>query len=253
MSRQPKRKQVERRDPLGELPRLGHDALESKYQELKQFHERHLAAKGVWLPPFTGRDGLYHQTALALIGLYCRLGLPVTKSELESFVRMYKDGARDVQDGRHLSAQFGWRVLSSHRRDFGTEDWPRSSYGLVSVTESHPSFRRQQDGDLTVEEWAIICDTFDNRCSLCGSKEGEPNLRAPAAMTEIQKGHRDPRKPLSIQNCLPQCQECNRTLRNKFEFDERGRPRALALPELILLSAPEVQKEVLRILKDRFE
>jgi len=249
----PSRRRSERRAPIGPLPRLGHDELLRLYEELKAEHKKHLEAKGVWLPPFTGRDGIYHQTALALIGLYSRKGLPVTKPELETFVRMYKDGAGDVQDGRHLSAQHGWRVLSSHRRDFGTEDWPKSSYGLISTSECHPGFRRQQDSELTDNEWISIKANFGNCCSLCGSKEGEPNLRAPAAMTELQKGHRDPSNSLTSSNCLPQCQECNRTLQNRFIFDDRGRPKGIALPEVILQSPIDVQKEVLRILKAQFE
>jgi hypothetical protein len=223
------------------------------YNELRVEHEQHLEAKGVWLPPLIGRDGIYQQTAIALIGLYSRKGEPVTKTELEAFVRMYKDGAGDVQDGRHLSAQHGWRVRSSHRGDIGTEDWPKSSYGLTSTSECHPGFRRQQDGELTNDEWANIKAGFHNRCSLCGSEEGTPNLRAPAAMTELQKGHRDPSKPLTRSNCLPQCQECNRTLQNRFIFDERGRPKGIALSEVILQSSINVQKEVLAILKAQFE
>ncbi len=249
----PSRSRVQRKAPLGDLPRLGHDALLALYKQLEDEHTKHLAAKGVWLPPFTGRDGLYHQTTLALIGLYSRKGSPVTKSELETFVRMYKDGARDVQDGRHLSAQHGWRVLSSHRRDFGTEDWPKSSYGLISTSEPHPGFRRQQSVELTDGEWSNLKASFNHRCSLCGSTEGEPNLRAPAAMTELQKGHRDPSQSLTSANCLPQCQECNRTLQNRFIFDDRGRPKGIALPEVILQSPIETQKAVLQILKAKFE
>jgi len=249
----PRGSRPERRSPIGPLPRLGHDELLRLYNELKAEHEKHLKAKGVWLPPFVGRDGIYHQTSLALIGLYSRKGQPVTKPELEAFVRMYKDGAGDVQDGRHLSAQHGWRVLSSHRGDFGTEDWPKSSYGLISTSDCHPGFRRQQDGELTNDEWESIKSSFHNRCSLCGSEEGKPNLRAPAAMTELQKGHRDPSKALTSGNCLPQCQECNRTLQNRFIFDDRGRPKGIALPEVILQSPRDIQKDVLAILKAQFE
>ena len=249
----PGRRRSERRSPIGPLPRLGPEELARLYEELKSEHTKHLKSKRVRLPKFIGRDGIYGQTALALIGLYSRIGQPVTKSELEAFVRMYKDGARDVQDGRHLSAQHGWRVLSSHRGDFGTEDWPESSYGLVSTSECHPGFRRQQDIELTDDEWIRIKISFDNCCSLCGSKEGEPNLRAPAAMTELQRGHRDPSKSLTTANCLPQCQECNRTLQNRFIFDFRGRPKGIALPEVILQSPLDVQKDVLEILKAQFE
>ena len=249
----PSQNNNQRREPLGALPRLGHEALSALYNELAAEHKKHLEAKGVRLPRFIGRDGLYNRTALALIGLYTRKGQPVTKPELRAFVGLYRDGADDIQNGRHLGAQSGWHILSSHRGDIGTEDWPKSSYGLISTSETYPGFSRRRDVELTDDEWENLKSSFGHRCSLCGSREGEPNLRAPAARTKLHKGHRDPSKPLTSGNCLPQCQECNRTLQDRFTYDDRGRPKAIFEPAVILQSSLDIQKSVLQILKAKFE
>jgi len=241
-----------RKNPLGPIDRVGDQELERIYELLADAHETHLKALGVRLPQFR-RNGLYVGKALALIALYIRLGQPVTKAELEEFIAKYKDGANDGQFGRHLGNGDGWHVLSSTRPDIGTEDWPEASYGLMSITDCLPSFRRHRSGDLTDEDWVAIQADFDNRCSLCGSKSGEPNLRNPNVITEIERGHCDPTKPLSAENCIPQCQECNRPLLQKFVFDRKGRPKAIARADVILKSPKDIQREALRLLRERLE
>jgi len=243
---------VTRRPPIGEIPRIGDQELERLYEELRAAHEENLKGLGVKLPKFR-RNGLYTKSALALIGLYSRFGQPVTKDELEEFIAKYTEGARDGQQGRHLGGQSGWAVLSTDRPDRGTEDWPKPSYALVSLTDKHPSFRQHRDGVVGESEWDSLKIQFRNRCSLCGSEEGDNNLRDPSVVTRLEKGHRDPTKPLSAGNCLPQCQQCNGPMKEGFIFDKRGRPRAIARADLILKSPDDVQREVLRLLIERFE
>jgi hypothetical protein len=241
-----------RRQPLGEIPRIGDKELERLYEELRRAHENNLQQLGVKLPRFR-QNGLYTKYALALIALYSRFGQPVTKDELEEFIAKYTEGARDKQQGRHLGPQYGWAVLSQNRPDRGTEDWPRDSYGLVSLTESHPAFWQHRSGDLSDSEWLEIKARFQLRCALCGSEEGQDNLRNPNVITQLEKGHRDPTKPLAANNCLPQCQECNGPLKENFIFDKRGRPKAIAKADLIFQSPDHVQRDVYRLLVERFE
>lgn len=84
------------------------------------------------------------------------MGKPVTKGELTTFVRIYVDGADDLQEGRHLGKQRGWNVISSARKDTGTEGWPRDSYCLVSITDTLPGW---VDPKSKVQDW----DTRDRR------------------------------------------------------------------------------------------
>jgi hypothetical protein len=246
------RKKETRSEPLGEIARRGDGELQECYEILKKAHEEHLKPKGVELTAFR-RGGLYTQRSLALIALYIRLGQPVTKRELTNFVRKYVEGEADVQDGRHLANTQGWYVLSTQRNDVGTETWPKDSYGLISITDCYPSFSGHREGNLESQEWARLLEKFENRCSLCGSEEGKNNLRNKSVITQLQQGHKDPTKPLSPSNCLPQCQECNRPLQQKFIFDDKGRPKAISKADLIFKSPRNIQIEVFRLLKAEFD
>ena len=45
-------------------------------------------------------------------------------------------------------------------------------------------------------------------CVNCGSKEGEPLRWKRTVACKLQKGHMDPRKDLTYDNCIPQCAFC---------------------------------------------
>ena len=241
-----------RMEPLGEIKRIGSFELEETYAVLNKAYEEHLKVKGVQLSAFR-KGGLYTGRSIALIALYLRFGKPVTKNELTKFVRTYVDGKADVQDGRHLGNTQGWYVLSAQRNDVGTETWPKDAYGLMSLTDCYPGFSGHRVGILEESEWSLLLKKFDYRCSLCGSEEGKSNLRNKSVVTQLQQGHKDPTKPLSLSNCLPQCQECNRPLGRNFIFDDKGRPKAISNADLILRSPHNIQIEVFDLLKAKFK
>ena len=237
--------------PLGEILRIGPNDIQTRFNELSTAHSDCLEALGVKMPKLLHR-GLYTTRGLALIALLIRYQEPVTKDELTNFVRKYRDGSQDVQDGRHLGRQMGWHVLSKDRGDAGTESWPTSSYSLMSLNSTLPGWMPHRGGAVSEAIWNEIVTSFQTRCSLCGSKEGEANLRSPNVITKLQQGHRDPSKDLSASNCIPQCQECNQPLGNKFIFDNRGRPQGIYDPFVIEKSPKEVQEQVWRILRFKF-
>jgi uncharacterized protein YuzB (UPF0349 family) len=41
-------------------------------------------------------------------------------------------------------------------------------------------------------------------------------------VTKLQKGHMDPDKDLTEDNCVPQCGFCNQRYKDKAVFDKRG-------------------------------
>lgn len=55
--------------------------------------------------------------------------------------------------------------------------------------------------------FTIIKERCGNRCQKCGRKEGEMNG---LKIIKLTKGHIDPLLPLSMTNCIPECQDCNR-------------------------------------------
>jgi hypothetical protein len=133
------------------IKRLSIREVEKTYEILKIAHAKHLMPMGVSMPQLHSTHG-FTQSAVALVGLYSMLGKPVTKGELTAFVRHYVSGAEDLQEGRHLGSQRGWHIVSSARKDPGTEGWPRDSYCLVSVLTPLPGW---VDPKLKTPDWEL--------------------------------------------------------------------------------------------------
>ena len=64
----------------------------------------------------------------------------------------------------------------------------------------------------------------------------------------LQKGHKDPSQPLTLENTIPQCQFCNRASRDYFVFDNKGRLEKISDPRFVLKSKKEVQLAMLKLL-----
>lgn len=75
---------------------------------------------------------------------------------------------------------------------------------------------------MTDDDWKSLLAKYENMCVNCGSKEGEPLRWNKHKITVLQKGHMDPRKPLTEDNTIPQCAMCNQQYKNKAVFNERG-------------------------------
>jgi hypothetical protein len=131
------------------IPHVSAADVEQAYQEIKRAHSKFLQSKGVSLPALRGSTG-FTQSAVALVGLYLTMSKPVTKGELTRFVRTFVAGADDLQEGRHLGSQRGWNIVSSTRKDPGTEGWPRDSYCLVSLRDTLPNWI---DPKLKSQDW----------------------------------------------------------------------------------------------------
>lgn len=124
---------------------------------------------------------------------------------------------------------------------------------LLDVTKPYPMFTKQKRTvKLDSDDFEAIKKFYDYRCVTCGSKEGEKNFLYPNVKTELQKGHKDPTKPLEVGNVIPQCQFCNRPDRNYFIFNDKGRVVAINDPNFILRSTISVQKNILKILVQKY-
>lgn len=117
---------------------------------------------------------------------------------------------------RHTSTQHGYNMTGDGK----------SNFKLLNL-KALPTYNahRHVDADLTEAEWKVLKAEFKHRCATCGSKEGEVSFKRKAhykITPALHKGHCNPNLPLSLSNCFPQCDYCNRTYQNKFYFDKEG-------------------------------
>lgn len=230
--------------PAAAETRLTDEQIQQTYALLEDYHGRYLAQWGVKLPTLRKANGEFTLAALTLV--YLAQGYPetkhVSKSELTEFVRAFYPQVNDVQQARHLGAQFGWYILSGTRNDDRLMDIPPGEYKLVSLEEPYPGFSRQRRTEPGgTDYWERLKASYGYRCACCGSKEGEPNFLWPDTITVLQKGHMDPAKPLAPGNVIPQCVKCNQPARDFWVFDEKGRVAAVANPLVIDRSSEAVQ------------
>jgi ribosomal protein L34E len=216
------------------------------YQTICGYYNKHLRGYGVKLPELIGKEG-YTKDALVLV--YLAQGYPrtkkATKHELTLFIRKYYPDINDVQQARHLGAQKGW-FISAGGRDNKDVSLTRGEYQLVSLEKPYPAFKGHRIEKA--EDWEGLKRQYGFRCATCGSKEGEPNIHWPNTITRLQKSHKDPQKPLVGSNIIPQCQKCNRSYKKDWVFDERGRVRKLANPQVIKRSEERIRWAVYKIL-----
>jgi len=170
----------------------------------------------------------YAVTGLSFVFFYMNLRKIVTKQELLQFLRTHGCCKDTMPQPRHFGMQNGIYFLvngSYHpvrRRSLGPGE-----YCLYSIARCHPSFakvgaveRRKLVGASAFES---MKKKFDSRCGVCGSLEGAKNFKNKTLVTRLEMGHCDPRLPLTRpKNCIPMCQYCNRTYKDKWVFDHKG-------------------------------
>lgn len=216
------------------------------YATLKEYHERYLKASGVVLPNLK-RGEYYTKDALALV--YLAQGYPqtkvVSKSELTEFIKTYYPGINDVQQARHLGAQKGWYILSGKRNDNASVDIPSGSYKLDSLEKCFPGFTAERrEAMFSGDYWEELKKAYGYKCACCGSEEGKKHRYWKTITVTIQKGHKDPTKPLEIGNIIPQCESCNRPDRNYWIYDDKGRVISVANDKVIDTCSDAVKKAI---------
>lgn len=227
--------------------------IENIWKNIVSYHSKYLKEKGVKLPSLKDKNG-YTKSALVLIRLaknYPDTDI-VSKQELTSFIKSFYPDISDVQQGRHLSMQSGWYILSGTR---GDKNIPSGSYKLISLTEPYPPFApaRRCGYDGNFDE---IKKKYNYRCACCGAEEGKEHYFRKGIIVKLQKGHMDPSLPLKSGNIIPQCQICNRPDRNRWIYDKTGRVIEIAntpdgfrvVKKFLKKADKKEQKELLAIL-----
>lgn len=189
---------------------------------------------------------------LQLIFLYKHRGCFVHKDVISAFVRRYKPSAGLDQQVRHLGSQYGWNVLNKGNKVPDEDVYVPSGYHyLVSLDSPNPTIVGsilKRKGRLAAESFEELKVVYDNRCATCGIKEGVIDKRYNNVTVVLEQGHMDPRKPLTIENTIPQCQYCNHTYKDYFRFNEYGRVIAVNNPEILLKSPKDIQDEMIKVL-----
>ena len=163
------------------------------------------------------------QAALVLIYLVFH-NRNVTKAELTQFVtKVTGRTCIDLQTARHLAAQEGYYIISGRRKDEGYDKYKLKSgeYRLITLERPYPLFNCIRRAN-SVKDWEGLKQEYENKCATCCNEENKPS-RYTNRKVIIHKGHMDPRKELTMENCIPQCEECNQHYKGKYVFDKRGR------------------------------
>jgi len=227
--------------------------IETTYDLIKSYYEKFLKKYGVKLPKLRDKNGKFTKDALVLTYLarFYPNTVIVTKSELTEFVRRFYPDTNDVQQARHLGAQKGWFISSGGRDNVHVKKI--GEYRLITLEKPYPNFTYHRTDVIDDEDWKSILKKYKHRCATCGSREGEHHYHWPNTITKLQKSHKDPRKPLSGNNIIPQCQKCNRAYRNFWIFDDKGRVRGIANPLIIKKCDKDIKKKIYELLKKEYE
>lgn len=212
------------------------EEIEDIYKEVEKCYEVHLSQHGVHSLNLRNKAG-FTCGALQLVLLFKYSGKLVDKDYISEIVRMFIPDARTDQQPRHLWAK-GWDVLGSGK-SFGTLRYdtsdlkgntykantsvPSGMYILYQGSVS-PEFKTKHTrktrvvGILTDNIWNGLLNDWNHGCALCG-KIG----------CSLEKGHLDPRRPLTADNTVPMCSSCNNWASDDWTFniDNNSRVRIL--------------------------
>lgn len=220
--------------------------IETIYNLIQKYHEKYLKIHGVKLPKLRNKNN-YTKDALVLV--YLAQNYPdtkiVSKNELTDFIKKYYPDTNDVQQARHLSAQKGWFILSGTRKDNSSIKIPAGCYKLTSLEKTYDGFTAERrEEHFTGDYWENLKRLYDYRCACCGSQEGKPHRYWKNIIVTLQKGHKDPSKPLEDGNIIPQCESCNRPDRNYWIYDDKGRVISIANAKIIDTCSTKIKKDI---------
>lgn len=188
---------------------------------------------------------------LWLIFLYKYKGCLVHRDLIAKFVQSKIPNAARDQQVRHIGRQDHWYVLN---RDAKIPDVnmvvPSGYHYLVSIETPNPNLFKTyntREGRLAAKSFDDLKFVYANKCVTCGIKEGEVDTRNNVKV-KLQQGHMNPRKELTLENTIPQCQYCNQTNKDNFEFDMYGRPVIVTNTDFLLKAPPNLQDEYIAAL-----
>lgn len=189
------------------------------------------------------------QKGQTLLFLYENKGKVVSKemAEMSVFSRMNKQ-PKDLQSLRHLGKQDGFNILQGGQ-EYRGEILRRGEYVFVGFEEPNQfwGFTRRDEASL---DWSALKNKYNHLCATCGAKEGKKH-RFTKQVVVLEKGHMDPSKPMTDDNIIPQCRDCNSVAKNDLVFDQYGRVRKLTLEGIMKRQSVNDLKQLKDILISR--
>jgi hypothetical protein len=150
-----------------------------------------------------------------VIQLTTKSGEPIINSLVLCILKKNEGKFNDIQQARHLGLQYGWNIKQ-------TKVGGESGYILINTTEPHPYFQNVRRVD-SITDWDGLKKRYNHQCAVCGSVEGQYNLKFTHKLVKLEKGHMDPRKSMTDDNIIPMCDCCNQFYKNYAVFDKMGR------------------------------
>ncbi|MDA7982541.1 MAG: hypothetical protein MPJ79_00190 [Alphaproteobacteria bacterium] len=210
-------------------------ALKKAWRRAEKIHTDHLKQHGVKLPKRETGKGCQ----LAILFHY--FGKEVDKNRISEILRRHFPNLAPDQQVRHLKRD-GWNIEGAGGK-----------HKIADPKVPHPNFinnLKNRTGNLANADFDTLKKAFKNCCATCGAKEGgeHPKYRGDPAV-ELQKGHCDPHKKLTVGNTIPQCQYCNLAYGDDFVFERDGRVKAVASIGPVRRASKSVQDEIRKFLK----
>ncbi len=250
-----------------ENPTLGKKYLDISIEEIRYLHNKIVYAFNTYLKDYgvkklwnnnisnecTNEEFVAQLDAkeLQLIFLYKHLNCFVHKDMVSAFVRKFLKNKALDQQVRHLGSQYFWYVLNKGAKVPNSEEIVPSGYNyLVSIEMPNPKAVAEalkRTGRLGAKNFGELKMAYGNRCATCGIEEGKKDTRN-EELVVLQQGHMNPRFALTLDNTIPQCQYCNQTYKDYFQFNEHGRVVAVNNPLILLKSPKNVQDEMISVL-----
>ena len=217
------------------------EKLQKAWKELKEIHKKHLQKAGVKLP----KENSAKQIWLAILydAYKENPNKLVDKNEISRIVIQLKPNLGTDQQVRHLKRD-GWDLITEKGGHHRINPYKPATNFMYDL--------KRHEKLIPASNFEEIKKVYNGQCLTCGAKEGEKSWRYNEKV-RLEQGHRDPDKPITKDNIIPQCQFCNKAYKGDFTFDERGRVRAVASVDPVKRASEKVQKSIWKFLKSKFK
>jgi hypothetical protein len=186
------------------------------YKYILYYYNKFLKKYGCKLP---SKDSLFGK---ALEYLYINIKKQINIEDIRKYVKIDKKVGDSLQI-RHLGLQYGFNLLKNKDTININEKIKKSHYLLYNLCKPYKNFYKDKRATkINDKNWNEIKKEYNFSCACCSNLENKPMRYNMNQLTILQKGHMDPRKPLILNNIIPQCGYCNQQYKNKAIFNKRG-------------------------------
>ena len=148
---------------------------------------------------------------LFIYGYLNKLG-KITKKQAEDIRFKITGKKSDYQALRHERNQHGLNIFSEKEGEYELKS-------IDSLFLGYSCDRRNKD--YSNKDFESKKQYYNYKCANCGADEGKPH-RYYEGKVILEQGHKDPRKPMNMENIIPQCQYCNQTYGDRFIHNDYG-------------------------------